>query len=598
MIKRRSLIALAGSSGLSNFFFGSIGRAAEPESRTRPTDTTWPSDSEWNALSGRLEGVLERSRSAFDTALSEAGGSLSEDVLAKVTNPFFLQDFSGSTQSLGWLDAWQSQPSEIVSIPRSARDVSEIVQFAVRHNLRVVIKGGGHSYYGQSCSADSILIWTRDLRGITIHDDFVPEGGPISSARPAVSVASGERFFDLYGKCVVEHGRYVQGGGCTSVGVGGHAQSGGFGHFSKFGGMTGANLLEAEVVTANGEILLANRYQNADLYWALKGGGAGFGVTTRLTLATRDLPDRFGFIGFALQAADEGSYRELVAQIIEFTHQNLINPNWGEQIHFAPDHRVYVKMTFINHSSAAVRDLWSPILAFAEQPKFDFIESLVVYDLPAQNWWDLDYRARELPETIVVDEVSSQAGKRFFWNGDNGETNVFWGGYESAWLSQSLLSNANRNKLIDTIVAASRLIRFAFHFQKGLAGASEQVIEDALDTPVHPSVTDAFALLLVAAAQKNAIEGAPGLELRVDELRARGEAVRAVYQLFRRLDPNTGSYSAEMNFHEADWKTRAWGDNYHRLLTIKNRYDAAGLFTGHHQVGSEYWSNDGFTRVS
>ena len=59
---------------------------------------------------------------------------------------------------------------------------------------------------------------------------------------------------------------------------------------------------------------------------------------------------------------------------------------------------------------------------------------------------------------------------------------------------------------------------------------------------------------------------------------------------------DTGSYSAEMNFHEDAWQDRAWGTNYARLLATKNKYDPTGLFVGHHQVGSEYWSVDGFVR--
>ncbi|MFW5654558.1 MAG: FAD-binding protein [Roseicyclus sp.] len=596
-MKRRSLLALAGSLGLSGLLHAMPAKAATGASRTRPGDPRWPSEAEWQALARRLDGALERPRMALDTALADSGGAVTEGVLAKLANPFFLQDHSGSTQSFGWLDGWQSAPSERVGIPRSARDVSELVRFAAARDLRLVIKGGGHSYHGQSSAPDSLLIWTRDLRGIEVHDAFVPQGAPASAARPAVSVASGETFFDLYAKVVVGHGRYVQGGGCTSVGVGGHAQSGGFGHFSKFGGMTGANLLEAEVVLASGDIVIANADRNRDLFWALKGGGAGFGVTTRLTFATRDLPGRFGFIGFGLQARDEETYRDIVGRLLDFTRETLITPAWGEQIHFAPGHRVFVKMTFIDMASDEVRRLWDPILSLADGPDADLVEDLTLYDMPARDWWNLDTRARDLPGTITRDEASDRAGERFFWNGDNGETNVVWGGYESAWLSQDLLHGDRVAALRDTIVAAARLIRFGFHFQKGLAGAPEEILAEARDTPVHPSALDAFALLLVATAQQHVIPEAPGHALDEADLRARAGAVGEVYRLFRRIEPGTGSYAAEMNFHETEWQARAWGDNYPRLRAIKARHDPEGLFTGHHQVGSEDWSADGFTRI-
>lgn len=594
---RRTLLHLLASTGLGALVPNSLGWAAVlGEQRTRPSDVNWPTAEAWRALAGRLEGGLEPSQSAMDAVREESGGALSEKALKKLVNPFYLQDYSGSTQSLGWLDGWKTAESAMVGIPKTAQDVSELVRFARTQNLRLVIKGGGHSYYGQSCAPDSLLVWTRDLTGISLHHSFVPQGGT-GAGQAAVSVASGEKFISLYDEVVVKQGRYVQGGGCTSVGVGGHMQSGGFGHFSKFGGMTSANLLEAEIVIANGDILIANAYQNSDLFWALKGGGAGWGITTRLTLATRELPDRFGFIGCGIKARDEKAYRALIEATLRIAREHLVTPAWGEQIHFAPDHQMFVKMTCIDVSPDQVRAIWAPVLDLVDGEAYTFIEEPVIYDTPAQRWWDLEYRAREFPETIVLDEASSKHGQRFFWNGDNGETNVFWAGYESAWLGQGLLAEDRLPTLTDTIIDAAKLVRFAFHFQKGLAGASEERLAEARDTPVHPSVLDAFALLLVAGAEQNAYGEDGAVEPDEAALRDKATRIKDVYERFRVIEPDTGSYSAEMNFHEDNWREVAWGPHYQRLLAIKDRYDPDGFFVGHHQVGSERWSRDGFVRI-
>jgi len=556
--------------------------AGTSRQRVRPSNATWPTVKQWDELAGKLDGALTNSQSAASYLLEKNGGKFTKKALEKLVNPFYLQDFSGSTQSLGWIDGWKTAESAKVGIPKTAADVAELVKFARKHDLRLVIKGGGHSYLGQSNAADSLLIWTKDLKGIDTHDDFVPQGGTGAGQR-AVTVASGEEFVSLYDKVVVEAGRYVQGGG--------------FGHFSKFGGMTAANLLQAEIVIANGDILIVNEYQNSDLYWALKGGGAGWGVTTRLTLSTSELPVLFGFIGFAVEAKNEETYRQLVQRFLEFTRQNLINPNWGEQVHFGPNFRMYVKMTSIDFTADQIKMVWAPMLDLVDGESIKFIENLVAYDTPAQRWWDMDYREKEFPETIVIDQDSNQRGKQFYWNGDNGETNVFWAGYESAWLPQSLLAPNKVQELADTIIKAANEFRFAFHFQKGLAGASEQRLAEARNTPVHPSVLDAFALLLCGSAQQNVYDQ-KGLELDETAVRLHGKQVSKVYEIFRVIQPDTGSYSAEMNFHDKQWKTRAWGDNYPKLLAIKNRYDPDGLFTGHHQVGSEYWGKDGFERIN
>ena len=88
--------------------------------------------------------------------------------------------------------------------------------------------------------------------------------------------------------------QYVQGGGCTSVGVVGWHIGGGFGHWSKKFGTGPANMLEARVVTADGQVVVASEFQNEDLFFALRGGGFGFGVVVSLTVRTHPLPSRLG----------------------------------------------------------------------------------------------------------------------------------------------------------------------------------------------------------------------------------------------------------------------------------------------------------------
>jgi len=105
-------------------------------------------------------------------------------------NPFFIGDQPWGTQSTGRADAWMSAPSVYADAAKSAGDVAAAVDYAHEHNLRLVVKGGGHSYHGTSNAPDSLLIWTRAMAEIVLHDGFVPQGCS-APLQPAVSVGGG-----------------------------------------------------------------------------------------------------------------------------------------------------------------------------------------------------------------------------------------------------------------------------------------------------------------------------------------------------------------------------------------------------------------------
>ena len=136
---------------------------------------------------------------------------------------------------------------------KSAADVAAAVDFARSHRIRLMVKGGGHSYHGTSNAPDSLLDLDAAMDAVALHDAFVPRGceGTVEPT-PAVSLGAGTLWFHAYGAVTTRGGRYVQGGGCATVGVPGLVQGGGFGSFSKRYGMAAGSLLEAEVVTADG----------------------------------------------------------------------------------------------------------------------------------------------------------------------------------------------------------------------------------------------------------------------------------------------------------------------------------------------------------
>lgn len=569
--------------------------------RVRPEDPRWPSDAMWNELGQQVGPALVRVKSPLDACVNSPETDASRRLFNELKNPYFIGDEVGLTQSLGWVDAWTSTPSVYAVAARDTRDVVAAVNFARRHHLRLVVKGGGHSYQGTSNAPDSLLVWTRKMNDITLTDAFVGQGceGRAEPVR-AVTLGAGALWAHVYDAVTTRAGGYVQGGGCMTVGVAGLIQSGGFGSFSKAFGLAAGSLIEAEVVTADGAVRIANACTNSDLFWALKGGGGGsLGIVTRLTLRVHELPETFGGVNLTINAKSAPAFRRLIGLMLDFCQQNLINPHWGESITLRRNHVLQIAMVFQGLSRSQAHAVWQPFMDTVARAPDDF---KIAFSPPriaaasARSFWAPTV-VKKLLGFISTDDRPGAPKDNVFWPADRWDAGHVLHAYESAWLPAALLREDHRRALADTLFAATRQWDLSLHLNKGLAGAPADVIASARDTAMNPAVLDAFALLICQAAQPPAYPGIPGHEVRTALARKERQAVGRAMAEVRKLVPDAGSYLAESNFFDANWQRSFWGPNYGKLLAVKDKYDPDGLFFVHHGVGSERWSSDGFTRV-
>jgi FAD/FMN-containing dehydrogenase len=599
--RRRSVARAAATLALLSISrHPALAQSNRTQQRVRPGEAGWPVPSVWEDLNRSVGGHLIKVEPLLAACEQDPHDATCAAVLQSLRNPYYLGDQPAGSQSSGWLDAWTSSPSAYAVAAHTTADVVAAVNFARDHHLRLVIKGGGHSYLGGSNAPDSLLVWTHPMDAVTLHDSFIGQGCSGSQlAHPAVSVQTGARWMAVYNAVTTAAGRYVQGGGCATVGVAGLVLGSGFGSFSKRYGTAGASLLEAEIVTADGTVRIANACTNPDLFWALKGGGAGsLGVATRLTLRTHELPEFGGGVVGAIKANSDAAFRRLIASFTEFYAASLFNPHWGESVTFQPDNVLTLGMVFHDLDQAQAQDVFRPFLdSIAAAPgDYTVTRPVRIAAVPARHWWDPDYISRNLPSRIMHDARPGAPAGNVWWSGNQEEVGVFLHAYESAWLPATLLRPDQRASWNAALFNASRHWQVSLHFNKGLAGAPGDVLAAARDTAMNPAVAEAFALAIIATGGPPAYPGMPGPGPDFPAARRNAAAIARAIDVLHELVPDAGSYVSEASYADPDWRQRSFGPNYPRLLAVKHRYDPDGLFTTHHGVGSEEWSLDGFTR--
>jgi hypothetical protein len=567
-----------------------------PLRRVRPSDAAWPAAAEWQTLKSAVGGNLLEVHPLFAPCESSPDGEACQDVYRNIRNPFYVGDLPAGTQVSGWLDAWTPAPSVYAVRARNAADVAAAVNFARTHNLRLVVKGGAHSYLGTSNAPDSLLVWTRSMNSVALEDAFVAKGceGRMKPT-PAVTVGAGCTWIDVYTAVTTRAGRYVQGGGCTSVGVAGLIQSGGFGSFSKGFGSAAAGLLEAEVVTADGRVRTVNACSDPDLFWALKGGGGGtFGVVTRLTLRTHALPEFFGGAWGKVKAKSDEAFTRLLARFLSFYASSLANPHWGEQIGVYSDNSLEISMVQQGLSHDEALAVWKPFFDWiGSSGDYTVTDELGAGGHKAQSWWEIEGNPSMIP-----DKRADALPNRGWWHGDQEQVGAWLHGYDSLWLPASLLKESGQPRLAQALFAASRHKKVGLHINKGLAFGTPDAINATLDTAMNPQVTEAFALVIIAGGERPSFPGMKRPPMDLEAARKDAHEIDLATAELRKLAPQPGSYLSESNFFNKEWQQAYFGKHYPKLRAIKKKYDPDGLFVVHNGVGSEDWSPDGFSRLT
>jgi len=161
-------------------------------------------------------------------------------------------------------------------------DVIAAVNFAREADLDLSVRGGGHSVPGFGTNDDGLVIDLSLMKGVRVD----PKN---KTARSEGGATWGD-----FNHATNAFGLATTGGIISTTGVGGLTLGGGIGYLARGYGLSCDNLISADVVTADGKVLIASADENADLFWALRGGGGNFGVVTSLEFSLHPVRDIYG----------------------------------------------------------------------------------------------------------------------------------------------------------------------------------------------------------------------------------------------------------------------------------------------------------------
>jgi FAD/FMN-containing dehydrogenase len=421
-----------------------------------------------------------------------------------------------------WNGAIDRHPA-VIARCSTADEVAAAIKFARDEALEISVRGGGHNFAGFAVCEDGLMIDLSGMRQVTVDP-----GG-----RRAVA-GGGATWADLDG-ATQGHGLAVTGGFISHTGIGGLTLGGGIGWLTQKAGLSADNLVSGEVVTADGRILMASADENADLFWAIRGGGGNFGVVTSFEYRLHEVGPLVQ-LGLFFWGADKG------AEALRFS-------------------REFIK-TLPEDVATFIAGLSAPPAPFVpEQHRFapGFALVIVSFGSPEEH----DRLVRPVRETLppLFDLITPIPYLQLQQMFDEGNP---WGilGYEKALYLDDLTDDAIE-VLAERLPQKASPLSFTPIFKLG--GAYGSVGDD--ETAFGGSRSGGFAVNIAAIC--------PAPEL----LEADRPWVRSFWEALVPYASGAGSYVNFMSEYEENRVRSAYGAaKYDRLARIKADYDPDNVF--------------------
>nr|QQW45469.1 FAD-linked oxidoreductase CalF' [Aspergillus stellatus]BBM05079.1 putative FAD-binding domain-containing protein [Aspergillus stellatus] len=542
-----------------------------------PGDAAWPSAGAWNALNRTVGGRLIATvplpsvchQTPFGTFNEDACAAMKTEWLedttfinhpAEVMNPptqnYSCVPFTSSSQACN-MGNYASYSINVTG----ADDVIAGIKFARENNVRLVIKNTGHDFSGKSTGPGALSLWTHNLNTTKIIENYEGAGYSGPAAKLGAGVISGQ-VYEVVGAA----GYRVMGGTCPTVGLaGGYTSGGGHSLLNGAYGMAADAVLEWEVITADGKHLTASQSENSDLYWALSGGGAGtYAVVLSMTTKVfADGPIGSGILMFNITANATEDYWGAIEDLWMFLPEFVdAGPNSWDFALTAAGFQAYA-ITVPDKNGTEVQSLLQPWLSSVSRRGIQY--SFIPTD--SDNYLEY-FSSRFGPGIAGAGPATVQLTSRL--------------------IPRAAMYNKTETKVI--VDALRQVVELDPEASLGCHALNVANVEHP-DNAVLPAWREAIATCNIVTYWDWDISEAEMWEKK-DLL------VDTLIPGLEEATPGSGTYLNEIDAGwKGDWITELYGENYDRLLSIKNKYDPQHVFYARTAIGSASWTSDATGRL-
>ena len=409
-----------------------------------------------------------------------------------------------------------------------------------------------NSYLGKSTGLGALAVWTHHLKDIRFLDwsDSKYEG-------TAMKIGAGVQGFEAMA-AAHDQGLVPITGECPTVGVaGGYSQGGGHSALSTSFGLAADQVLEWEVVTADGNLVNASPTQNQDLYWALSGGGGGtFGVV--VSMAAKVYPDTV-VSGASMAFSSINVSSDTFYQAIEKFHSLLpdIVDAGAMVIYYFTDLGFQIQpLTAYNKTSDDVKNMLSPFTASLE-------------DL------GITYNVSYSQSSTYLEHFNTYLGPLPYGNIEVGIAQ-----YGGRLIPRAAIQQ-NNSAISDTL---RNITEHGVTFIG--VGVDVSYTSRPSSHPVKNSILPTWRNALISGTFTTPWNFSAPWE---DMLALQDEMTNSVIPQIEAVTPGSGVYMNEADFRQPGWQEAFFGENYETLVEVKKKWDPEVMFWARKSVGSEAW---------